>query len=67
MMLIAASWPSNSDAAVTKRSGAARDLDARLALLDGDARHAMPSSRKERVSFSISRAITIRWISCVPS
>ena len=36
-------------------------------LLDGDARHPTPSSRKERVSFSISRAITIRWISCVPS
>ncbi len=28
---------------------------------------ATPASRKARFSFSISRAITRRWISCVPS
>ena len=29
--------------------------------------YATPASRNARDSFSISRAITIRWISCVPS
>ena len=43
------------------------DLEARLAGLDRDARHATPSSRKVRTSFNISRAITILWISWVPS
>ena len=67
MTLIAASWPSKSEAAVTTRSGAPATSAAGVAVLDGDARHPTPSSRKERVSLSISRAITIRWISCVPS
>ena len=35
--------------------------------LGGQARHPTPSIRNVRVSFSISRAITSRWISCVPS